>query len=1167
MQEFRYKELYIVLLGLVILTLLSSETQAQLVVVISSVYYWYFVLTSLLLFFLYIFLEEYIMWRKEWLSYLILKDWPSDKKIVKNNTTKIKSAKLSFFNLFDNTFATAGKFREDLKLYYLPSVASFTLIILLFLVIFFASHSIPYSNLTSLVKVFEYKSINNVISDNTYLNNMTAVLGGLSGIIFALIIFVVESIRDNKNYLQKRTLLKISNLWFLSTFTILSLINFLWLRNNVLSFIFPMVVSFLAIQAFWRIIRYLLSPSNQAESNLQFLKEKVNISIDESINERIGNNILFQQVGVEENKEIKLDYMPSKHWLGKAYGKDNFINGEGSGRIIDIHLGELKRLADYLEKKAKSKKFSIYDPNFLSLKTGSSASPSQSTDVRKVYLLKKYKEYLPPDDTIFYDEDKAILAVPTELMEDDEVVEHIQSRIPHIFKFDTKATPSNEIKKELGQIKDQLIEAIKGVLISRVEDLKEVYLLFAESFLERLHRFGGGFSPEQAKKERNSITGGWNELSWLRHDISELFPIAVNSNNKEIINDIGFLPVAISIRAIKARDHLLFQEFIGFTGYLYKLSSDLSGDIKEHVIDRSWRYLKEVTDFYIAPIIKDEESNSKNDYEDFGNFVVHVYKTFQDLIKSSFDRNDFDSFSIFLGKFDSLFKDIDEIELQYPRSEHLEHLLSNTEDPLEKEKLIKQIAEKKDLEKIQNQVKSQQKEVIFGISAHILEKYKNKATDELVKRFYDEISKYLPTDLIKLTQIYLDVHTFEREDSWGWDWWDLVMDGGVQHIDFKSKLDRLYVVQSLRILSGLEEEAIKTIQLPYNRDLVYLSADSGSLNKFLESIINDSLKWNFVLRPKAISRIDLFKELLAIAKQKQETEEENQVRNTQISEAKIVEFKTNLIKKFSEHTYLRKLITQLGTYTNKSSETYISEISLWGFNQIYDKEAFLDKWHVSYGDSGGHFGDGLAESENRFIYKEIADNILYTEKVLPNDVLDKIKDYIDKNQIENPIILGAFEPYLKRSSLMDHPNFINSWDPKSPNLGFAGIGIYAGCFDFNGKYIPLFNLNTNEERNTLCVFNMKELVELIQHPPIEKNEDKIDQHDILLVRIKDLNFDSETRNKILAQKPAWLEDKKSKEDYLGQRVLIHIFEKIEVKINKEKSAYKIIIADDKNEVV
>lgn len=157
--------------------------------------------------------------------------------------------------------------------------------------------------------------------------------------------------------------------------------------------------------------------------------------------------------------------------------------------------------------------------------------------------------------------------------------------------------------------KDRLIKAIRSGSMGEVDDLRQTYLLVAEEFLTTLNDLGGGYTAEQARNEQNSFPfEGWNEVSWLRQDVRDLLVVATETDNWDVTSKIAYLPFAIAARALRARDHLLFQEFLNFAGFLYTLGRRRppGSKVRGPLIERSSRYLKELMDYYVDAPLNEE---------------------------------------------------------------------------------------------------------------------------------------------------------------------------------------------------------------------------------------------------------------------------------------------------------------------------------------------------------------------------------------------------------------------------------------------------------------------------------------------------------------------------------------------------------------------------------
>ena len=200
---------------------------------------------------------------------------------------------------------------------------------------------------------------------------------------------------------------------------------------------------------------------------------------------------------------------------------------------------------------------------------------------------------------------------------------------------------------EIAGVKDQFVVALESKQLGRLDELIVLYKKLAEGFLEQITKWGGGYSSEQARKERHSLFAGWSQVRWLSSDITDLFEIAMRSHDREIIRRVAYLPIAIARQAIEKNDHYLFQEFIWFPEFLYKFAlRENEPDLKDFMIDRSWRYLKEISDVYVEGklhngLVEREKLHSLKD------FSIYFFAIFQNLLKRSFENGDFESFEKF----------------------------------------------------------------------------------------------------------------------------------------------------------------------------------------------------------------------------------------------------------------------------------------------------------------------------------------------------------------------------------------------------------------------------------------------------------------------------------------------------------------------------------------
>jgi hypothetical protein len=1146
-------------------------------------YFLYLIAGLLILILIWLLRKEYTKWNCGWLSYLIeaqISESINKKPELKTNKTNhfilnkkgvvriLESIKLFILEELEKIFSyLKNDVVYELKHPYLPSITWLIFFLIIFGLFFVFSHNgVPYG---SILHLSSWRDFATRAVDTNGLSNVISILSGFVSIVFALIIFIAESVRDSKNPEQKRVLLKVSGLWFLITFTTLSLLNFLWFKVAILSLIFPILIAIGIIMSFWRVINVLIDPEIREENRVKLLKDRIKRNILDSVRERIGNNILLGKIG--QDKEIKIEYTFSKKWLDKGASGYLFIESSEEGWLSDINLTELAKLVKKLEDSARQLGFSLYlktTPSLEGDKEGGLVKQSkvQPENIKKVYLLKRYGEQLPPS-SIFTEDSKVILALPKEFNKDQALIDYVRNLVPHIFRFSKTEPSSNVFRRELQSTKDQLVSAIKSVSLGSIEELKQTYLHLAETFLETMHQFGGGFSVEQAKKERGNIFEGWNEIRWLTQDIRELIIVASETENRDIISDIAFLPIAIAIRAVQAKDHFLFQEFVGYSPFLYYLTKDKpEGNLKSFMIERSWRYLKELSDFYIEPQLTDRENeNSEADFKTYEDFTIYLFRIFQTLLKSAFDQDDLDTFKTVLAEFSRLYRHFDP-ENDHPNVEYLEATLNWAKTEDEKINVRNKIAIQQAKEKSSKRIKLAREQVCFGLASKIFDKYRQKSDSAILKGFFEAISPYITNDLVHLTEVFDSSRNFNAEDQWGWDDWEIIADGDVHSIDVHGKLDQLYCVVALRILKGKTEQQIEAIKLTPSRNLAFLSEErpgANNLTVLLNSIDTNPDQWSFVLNETERAKVPALKSILKKALQDQEKNEEDYLKTIKIDPEKLKEFREKIKEAFYQFGYLRPVLKDFGVYKNLTTETPGKKIPSWGYNQIDEKAAFIKDWYVHYGGWGENYGQGMANSEDQLIFEKMVDGSGNKNTTSKQDIISEIEKVLNESNLSDPIILQTLDRLYEYDQVRRSEAFISRYSQDCPKTRLDNTHGYMGVLKLAGRQVPVIDLfvRKKELKNKVVITDLRIFGTLNQYSPIDDSADSGYKDDIFFIKVTDLNEDNDRRQKIITEKPAWLEDRTDKDGYLRQKALINLYQKFEFKILDPKVAYCITVSD------
>ena len=215
-----------------------------------------------------------------------------------------------------------------------------------------------------------------------------------------------------------------------------------------------------------------------------------------------------------------------------------------------------------------------------------------------------------------------------------------------------KTTSQKEYLQKYRELRISLFLPSKNNHSGVIEELIALYIKLAETFSEQMVKY----TAEEASKERRSYFGIWKEADWLSSDIRELCDRAIASHDKDIIQQVVYLPVDIARQAIEKNNHYLFQEFMLFTESLYRYArKEQDKELKKFLIDCSWRHLKETARFSIEPKLMRDDLKPQ-EAESLKDFGIYLLPCFQNLLKQAYDNRDLESFKTFRQETKKLFE-------------------------------------------------------------------------------------------------------------------------------------------------------------------------------------------------------------------------------------------------------------------------------------------------------------------------------------------------------------------------------------------------------------------------------------------------------------------------------------------------------------------------------
>lgn len=1041
----------------------------------------------------------------------------------------ITNEKNSLVSRIDDEKRKAGIPSDKKKIKYLfnslyfPSGSSLIIIIILVLITFALTHYIPIINIPHLT------------SDANHYQNLIAILAGVGSIIFALLIFIAESMRDDNAKDRARVLLRESYLFPLTVAEIMVFFIFIWGTINILSLVPVIVIGFLTIFSLKRTIQVLLSNHRFAQKRIELLQDRIRQVISKAFDERRADNILFEEIE-SQNMAIRYSFFSQDNKSGYY----NFVASR-TGIIADIYLDRLKQFAELVDQYGEKNGFTFKNQNRQKIditKTVLSDNVESTNPIQKTrfntnderYLFKKYHDKVEDGITILFSIHKSLIK------DDPKILRELNNLSAQVFQIKlSEDSFSEEIRSELSGVKDQFITAIINKQIGKVEELRKLYLALARGFLEFMKTQNISYSLEDARKERGFIFGGWEAAEWLSSDIRDIFIKAMESDDGKIIRQVGLLPIAIARLSFEYRDQYLFQDFIQFSYLLYTLSGpkEQFSKTRYFMLTTYFSSLKEFVDYIIVPNLTKEEVE-EIELIRIKDFAIYFLLVFQQLLKQAFDAKDLESYQKLFQIVRKLFKGFEPDE-QFGRLRHLEHDLKSRNIETNSNKLL-QI--QNILKDISNEIEKRKQQMFFGLSSWILYKYRNNKSDTILKMFFETSQDAVPKKLIELTHLFLSVHDFETRDFWNWDQWEMNYDEEVHWIDSWGKLDFFYCVKALNVLEKKTAEEIQRIKLPISRDFDHMIETSGPLIKVLDEFHSNPSEWIFVLSLDATEKIPLLKSLFDDVRKRQQEAEAKEVRRANISKSKISEFKEKIVEGFYDSTILRNVLKTHNLYRDELGNKPPDNSYRFGVNVLVNKDAFIDNSHIHYIDWGTGFGRDIALGEDLSLFKIFSQ---YCSPILEKDLELTLNSISDLSKV----IILAFNLNLHEFFKISH-KFKSTWESGIYNSTRGHEGFYL----FKEHKIPIYEIYHRNDNEEILILNLSKLGMLHQCSPLNENEEAEFIQDIFYINIQAFSENRVLTDSFLNKPPMWLSSKGEKDkqqEYLEENVLVHIFERYEFK--------------------
>ncbi len=989
-----------------------------------------------------------------------------------------------------------------------------------FLFLTYAQTLSLFENLVSFINLhypFQWNPLT-LVSDNHY-QGLIAVYSSVGAVLVGLVFFVAHLAAQERKKIGSYKgfiIFRRSRIFPLLLAYILFAFLFIFGSVNALSIISIFLIGIFTLYSLYKTFSLFFDDFELRKEEKEVSFRRLNTSflkvLDLEIKKLIGDNQLRNLAKDYDNFVEVTPFSP--------VNKQNYtpIKAKKSGVFTDLNLRVFRKLLTKLKE---------IDPPEKEIATMGSQSQNTLSGPRR----RDPYCYLSPR---FFSDTKEVndvlLWVRNDLIADEKSAKEVKEFVHQAFSITSLNFDLEHSRNDIRKLKLLSLDLVRDQRSDELGEVLNNYTKLIEDFYSYLDPYGGGFSEKQARDMSMEIFfGGLKPIAWISEDVREIFERGIESDNREVIKEVGYLPVRLMRYAIDYKDHLIFQQFQYYPFRLYKASLNAKkagkDEIATFLFDRSWRYLKEIADYYLEPKLKKEE-----DYptEEVRNFASAILKIFQGLLKNAFEERDSDSFKTYLSTTNGLFRHLD----------------------------ITDRYENEEIQQIADFLKNKKEEMLFGLASWIFYKFYQNKEDEIIKQFYGVIQGSTPSKIEELTNVFSRIHSFEVEDFWGWDNWEMSEkgEGQVHSIQILEKLERFYAVKALFLLAGKAEEEIEKIELPHSKDLAYLVEGTRDLVKTLDDVKANPDNWKFVLNDNAINKVDSFKTLLTKAKEAQEQEEVELKREQTISQKRVQEFKKEVLKTFYEGANMRDIFAKhFNTYEDKIKEK-TDKKDRFGINIVDDKASFFDEWHVHYVGWGENYGRDLASGESSYLLDDIAKDC---EEILKKDFEATLEKFDNPDDIVIFATNIAFWRFFE-----DSKNFKSKWHRDIKQLEVKGFG---GWYDFNGKLIPVFEIYHRKIDKQILILNKSNIGRLAQLSPLNEGEKEESVEDIFYMDIQAFSKNEELMEEFIKKPPEWLKkigNEQKQREHLQERVRIQIFERFEYNKPEDFEGHKLSLKED-----
>jgi hypothetical protein len=552
-------------------------------------------------------------------------------------------------------------------------------------------------------------------------------------------------------------------------------------------------------------------------------------------------------------------------------------------------------------------------------------------------------------------------------------------------------------------------------------------------------------------RDRSFGSGVRHPSRQISQNLINLYEAAISQANGQFSLELIKTVRSLILKSYSEGDRMMLKEFLSVYENFVRL--DLEKEDSQRKITLLHR-LKKSADY----ILHDVENNLDNkDILVALESLTLFYNTQKEILRKSLDFEDKELFLKSLKLFNEHISRLDRIKSDINYRD-----ISKDSKPQKEDSEI--------LDKIDD-LTQELEEIPLGVGAWVFRKYENGNLDEdFFNNVREEvIEKFENKAIDEISSIYFEI--LESTPSY-WNNWQMseeldVLDGGTftGSPAAVSWIQNFYCGLMIRNIEDDKIEEILESEGGFSNPISARKSIKNNIDSLKDQTQNFSTERSLLRDIEDIeSRKEAVRKIFENIKSEIETDERQEIINSEVSDSLVSEFKIGLRDSWASNADFRKLYKDLDRFEEDSSEASeeVKELTL---SRVFYRSYFVEdsprNWVRNVDD---RWGRAIAKKENEVIFEELFSSIEF-EKISWGDIDSNMLDAdISGFEGSQPIILAGNSPRLKY---------------RAKNIDGLEINEEQGKYFYNNEEVPIYQIS--HLRDKLIITSAERLGRLFQY--------------------------------------------------------------------------------------